>query len=657
MFQPQDRGDADAVCDERGATDPKRRNRMQGHVVECDGNNAVISAVMTNDGGASQDYWNVGSLITIRSGTVRTVGMLYRVEAADAAWRTGEPNTAQIHVELVGEIRDDAEGKPYFAGGLSAYPHLGAVAHRIRNEDLRSIFTNTDRTAVQIGHLSQNQQIDAVVSVDAMISRHFAVVGTTGVGKSTTVSLLVRKVIAARPDLGIVILDPHNEFASAFPDISVIIDDTCLDLPFWLFRLEEFAEVLFRGRPADPEEVDILRDLIPEARQRFRGDGPSPMRKQNRGGPLTADTPVPYRIADLLALIDERIGKLDAREHRSRLRSLASRIDAAVHDPRYRFMFAHKTIADNMAEVLSHIYRVPANGRPVTILQLNGIPSEVVNAVVSVLCRLAFELSVWSRSKVKTLVLCEEAHRYIPADREAGFGPTRAAIARIAKEGRKYGVSLGIVTQRPSELDATILSQCSTMFAMRLGNESDQDIMRRAITGASRSYINFLPSLANREAIAFGQGVSTPMRMMFEPVDRRKLPGHDLREPAPQSEDGAGIDMAGLLRAVREPGSAPDAEGAALDGLSGTSRVIEQRPSLPASAPPEAGRAAADHADEPRRADRGQDGLFTYEGPLRRRPERAPAARPDSAPHPSAPAGGTAGTRDLISRFRRPGQD
>jgi DNA helicase HerA-like ATPase len=116
-------------------------------------------------------------------------------------------------------------------------------------------------------------------------------------------------------------------------------------------------------------------------------------------------------------------------------------------------------------------------------------------------------------------VVCEEAHRYIPTDQTAGFAPTRSAIARIAKEGRKYGVYLSIVSQRPGELDETILSQCNTFFSMRLGNERDQEIMRKAIAGSSRSAINFLPSLANREAIAFGQGVSTPMRMMFEKVE------------------------------------------------------------------------------------------------------------------------------------------
>lgn len=613
------------------------RNRSEGYVIECDGNNAVISANMPTDGSVSPDYWAVGSLITIRSDKVRTVGMLYRVETADDAWQTEAANTIHIHVELVGEIREGKNGEPMFSGGLSAYPHLGSVAHRIRNDDLEAIFANSDPSAVRAGVLSQNTEIPAMISVDSMISRHFAVVGTTGVGKSTTVSLLVRKIVQARPDLGILVLDPHNEFASAFPDISVSIDDTTLDLPFWLFKLEEFVEVLFRGRPADPEEVDILRDLIPEARQRFRGDTPANgVRKQTRSASMTADTPVPYRIADLLKLIDDRMGQLDSRDYRSKLKSIASRIDAAVHDPRYRFMFAHRTITDNLASVLSHIYRVPANDKPVCILQLNGIPSEVVNAVVSVLCRVAFELSVWSQARIKTLVLCEEAHRYIPADVEAGFGPTRASIARIAKEGRKYGVSLGIITQRPSELDATILSQCNTMFAMRLGNDADQEIMRSAITGASRSYINFLASLANREAIAFGQGVNTPMRMLMEYVPAAELPGNHLDDTPGQSDD-AKPDIASIIQTIREPAREhADSDGSDLDAQ--VQRAGEQRPSI------HAGPAPTPDTSE----------MFTYDGPLRRQPGTAPKEpKVDIRRKPEPAASTGSATSDVINRFRR----
>lgn len=630
----------------------RRRNRSEGYVIECDGTCAVIAATMPPDDSLTPDYWAVGSLITIRSGDVRTVGMLFKLEAPSQHWIKHEPNQVNVHVELIGEIRDNNEGKPVFLGGISAYPYLGAIAHQIRNADLHAIFANTDTSATQIGELSQNHQVPAMLSVDQLISRHFAVVGTTGVGKSTAVCLLVRKIVKTRPDLGILLLDPHNEFAAAFNDIAEVISDKTLDLPFWMFRLEEFVEVLFRGRKPDPEEVDILRDLIPVAKQRFKGDGSPNLRKTQRGPSLTADTPVPYRIADLLNLVDERAGQLDQREARLHLKALSSRIKATINDPRYHFMFANKAIVDNMATILGQIYRVPKNGKPVSILQLNGIPSEVVNAVVSVLCRLAFDLSVWSQAKVRTLVLCEEAHRYIPSNVDAGFGPTRAAIARIAKEGRKYGVSLGIITQRPSELDATILSQCSTVFAMRLGNEVDQDIMRKAISGASRSYINFLPSLANREAVGFGQGVNTPMRMTFATIDASELPGNHLA--GDDEHNHATDDIDAILRAMRDPGAttdiepeelAEDPQQAAADGP-----TVQQRPSVPAS-----GGSAAPSTDN--------SALFTYDGPLRRATDRitshpvtastlqrAGRRHDDPAVEPKPQSGAT---RDLISRFRK----
>ncbi len=148
----------------------------------------------------------------------------------------------------------------------------------------------------------------------------------------------------------------------------------------------------------------------------------------------------------------------------------------------------------------------------------------MVNSVVSVLSRLAFDIASWGGGTFEVLVLCEEAHRYVPHDRGAGFAPTRAAIARIAKEGRKYGAYIGIVTQRPGELDPTILSQCSTVFAMRLGNTKDQEIIRSAISDSSASTISFLSAIGNREAIAFGEGVATPMRMTFRQQSREVLP-------------------------------------------------------------------------------------------------------------------------------------
>src|SRR5947209_7891023 len=177
-----------------------------------------------------------------------------------------------------------------------------------------------------------------------------------------------------------------------------------------------------------------------------------------------------------------------------------------------------------MVETLATLFRLPPNGMPMTIMQLAGFPAEVVDSVVSVLLRMAFEFGLWSDGAFPLLVVCEEAHRYAPADRSIGFGPTRRAISRIAKEGRKYGVFLGLVTQRPAELDATVISQCSTLFAMRMANDRDQAIVRAAVSDAAASLLAFLPALGAREVFAFGEGVPLPTRLRFDEVDRAHIP-------------------------------------------------------------------------------------------------------------------------------------
>ena len=228
---------------------------------------------------------------------------------------------------------------------------------------------------------------------------------------------------------------------------------------------------------------------------------------------------MPYRLVDLISLIDERMGKLENRSSRIIYHKLISRIETVRNDPRYAFMFDNANVGgDTMAEVISHLFRLPANGRPMTIMQLAGFPAEVVDSVVSVLCRMAFDFGLWSDGVSPLLFVCEEAHRYASADRNIGFGPTRKAVSRIAKEGRKYGVYLGLVTQRPAELDATIISQCNTLFAMRLANDRDQALLRSAVSDAAANLLSFVPSLGTREVLAFGEGVALPTRLRFKEV-------------------------------------------------------------------------------------------------------------------------------------------
>ena len=502
----------------------KPGNRNLGRVIACNGSHATISAVAENGDTDLTELWSVGRLISITVDQNRVVALAYAMKTGEKGWDEGKDTVFHIEVELLGEVRKGVDGRDEFSRGISRYPYLGAVAHRIRAADLLRIYDTGQSDNCVIGKLTQDETIDATIHIPSMLSKHFAIVGSTGVGKSTAVSLLLHKSIESDPKLRVLILDPHNEFAAAFPDHAVVIDTDTLDLPFWLMRLEEFSEVIFRGRPAVAEELDILRDVIPEAKRAFRGSDASLMRRTTEKSSVTADTPVPYRMADLLALIDERIGRLEGRSDKPFLRALKMRVMSAINDPRYHFMFSNNTINDTIMETIAHIFRIPGGDRPISTFQLAGIPSEVVNSVASILCRMAFELALWSNGAIHMLVVCEEAHRYVPADRDLGFFPTRQAISRIAKEGRKYGVSLGVITQRPGELDQTILSQCSTLFAMRLSNDRDQEIIKSAIPNSSISTTSFLSSIGNGEAIAFGEAISVPMRMKFARVEKRYLP-------------------------------------------------------------------------------------------------------------------------------------
>lgn len=536
----------------------KPGNRFLGRVVACNGSRATIAAVAEAGGTDLTELWSVGKLISISVGSNRVAALVYSMNTNSIGWGEGQDNLFRIEVELLGEVRVEPDGREEFSSGISAYPYLGAIAHRIRASDLIRIFDAGKGNSCVIGKLTQDESIDAAIHIPSMLSKHFAVVGSTGVGKSTAVSLLLHKAISTDPKLRVLILDPHNEFAAAFPRHAVVIDTDTLDLPFWLMRLEEFGEVVFRGRPAVPEELDALRDLIPEAKRAFRGGSDSAfMRRQTEKASVTADTPLPYRMADLLALIDERIGRLEGRQEKPHLRSLKMRVISAINDPRYNFMFSNNTITDTIMETIAKIFRIPGDGKPICTFQLAGIPSEVINSVASVLCRMAFELALWSDGAIHMLVVCEEAHRYIPADQSLGFFPTRQAIARIAKEGRKYGVSLGIITQRPGELDQTILSQCSTLFAMRLANDHDQDIIRSAIPNSSISTTSFLSSIGNGEAIAFGEAIAVPMRMRFSRVEGHMLPKANGNAAKASEESPDTVDLRTIVSRMRSI-SSPD---------------------------------------------------------------------------------------------------
>lgn len=497
-----------------------------GRVISVRGSLARVGLLAPSQVPVSEARATVGRFISIRCAAATTIiAMITEVSCENQP--SSDEYMATASVDLLGEI--SGGDRPKFQRGVTNYPTIGDAVDLVTAQDLRTVYAPSGSDQINVGTLQQDRSVIAYVDVEEMLSKHFAVLGSTGVGKSTSVSLLLNEILKARPNLRVFLLDVHNEYGRCFGDRALVLNPRNLKLPFWLFNFEEIVDVLFGGRPGVPEELDVLAEVIPMAKgiytQYQNSDRLGLKRADPKSGGYTVDTPVPYRLVDLISLIDERMGKLENRSSRIIYHKLMSRIETVRNDPRYTFMFDNANVGgDTMAEVISHLFRLPANGRPMTIMQLAGFPAEVVDSVVSVLCRMAFDFGLWSDGVSPLLFVCEEAHRYASADRNVGFGPTRKAVSRIAKEGRKYGVFLGLVTQRPAELDATIISQCNTLFAMRLANDRDQALLRSAVSDAAANLLSFVPSLGTREVLAFGEGVALPTRLRFKEVPVHQLP-------------------------------------------------------------------------------------------------------------------------------------
>ena len=501
-----------------------------GRIVSVTGSKAIVmlDCDKSNPGNTEAGRPEMGTLLAIDSPTTVVLAIVSALSVPVPAQRDEDNEVWIAELGLVGELWKNDEGKPTsFKRGTTFYPALGDRVRVALNSELDLAFCGNDPSRVRIGSVHQDSSIAAMVRVDDLLGKHFAILGTTGTGKSCTTALILRSILTKNPNAHLVLLDPHNEYAKAFGDWAEVISPRNFQLPLWLLNFEEAIEVLV-GDPSKKAELDILQELIPIAKSRYSLGRGADNTRLRRGvidiARFTVDTPVPYRVSDLLSLIDDQMGKLENKKDLAPYRYLKTRIEALSQDGRYAFMFGSLTVHDGMAQILSRIFRVPVRGKPITILEMTGIPTEIVKVVVSVLCRMTFDFALWSEGQVPVTLVCEEAHRYVPQNASLGFEPCRRAIAKIAKEGRKYGASLCIVTQRPAEIDSTILSQCNTVFALRMANDHDQTIVASAISDNGSGMLEFLPTLGQREAIAFGDGVSLPVRIRFDELPAQYLP-------------------------------------------------------------------------------------------------------------------------------------
>jgi len=499
------------------------RHEPIGQIIEVGGSGASVEIVgrrlaelATDPDPSIAMSGQVGSQIKIGAGHRWLLANVRKLKITDP-----EAGHITAEIDFLGEGDEDRQSGRLinFKRGITSYPVPGSKAFPVSGEDLKQMFAADDRAHIEVGTVYPTKDVRAALYVDALLGKHFALLGSTGTGKSTSAALIMHRICDMSPEGHIVMIDPHGEYSAAFKGHGELFNVDNLAMPYWLMNFEEHCEVFVTTQGAERQrDMDILAKCLLQARAKNRAaEGLSK---------LTVDSPIPYTLSDLTNAITHEMGLLNKATDTAPFMRLKTKMDELKSDPRYQFMFSGMLVADTMGAFVSKIFRLPARGKPISIIDVSGVPSDIVSVVVAVLSRLVFDYAIWSRSEVQrpVLLVCEEAHRYIPSDRSSAGQAVRKILERIAKEGRKYGVSLGLITQRPSDLAEGVLSQCGTIIAMRLNNDRDQAFVKSAMPEGSRGFLDVIPALRNRECIVCGEGVSIPIRVSFDDLERDRCP-------------------------------------------------------------------------------------------------------------------------------------
>lgn len=538
--------------------------------------------------GESYRTGQVGSFVRISLGYTSLFGIVSQVGAGAAPRQEVEDHpwgNQWLKVQLVGER--GREGK--FERGVSQHPTINDAVHIVTEEDLREIYGPGDPVDfVTIGHLASAESIPALVNINRLITRHSAVVGATGSGKSTTVAGLLAALTdpAHYPSARIVVLDIHGEYARALADRSTVFRVTpntekgerSLHIPFWALSFDELIKLSF-GELGEEPLAAVADAVIALKRESLKSNSCEGITAER----LTVDSPVPfcihklwfdfhqrehrtvipnpgaaadnlepayaigpdgkpaelgdamsvtcpqYRTVKTTGPADERVQwGPDPLGMRKQLAVLGSKL----RDPQLAFLFDSGDWRPGLdGSVTKDLDALLADWvgsvSPITILDLSGIPSTVLNDLVGALLRILYDALFWARNLPEggrerpLMLVLEEAHAYLGKEHHGAAG---AAVRRIAKEGRKYGVGVMIVSQRPSEIDPTILSQCGTIFAMRLANDADRGQVSGAASDNLKGLFDMLPVLRTGEAIIVGEAVSLPSRTLIDPPSKDRSP-------------------------------------------------------------------------------------------------------------------------------------
>ncbi|MEO0078773.1 MAG: DUF87 domain-containing protein [candidate division WOR-3 bacterium] len=529
-----------------------------GYVVEVNGERALVELTVDTTVPLACDYYagQPGSHVKIPFHNQNIIGIVSSIKMLEGSGHNGtQPEPRRIaDCVLIGTLLENGR----FARGVAVYPTVGQPVKMVTADELSGVFSEYVRYGYSFGCPTQADEQRAFVNVDRFFGQHIAVVGTTGCGKSCTVVSMLQQALRKYPNTHIIVLDLHGEYAAAFPgDDVLLIDADKVELPYWVLNFEEFCDLCVDpNEPSARNQITVLHDGLVRAREGTVG-----AEKLRKGDSVTADSPVWFDIEDLLTqirswniqMVPNATGELEPGPLYGAFDRFLIRLDSKVNDPRYKFMFGPTRYTDNDSLVrLLREYLSINTGKRMAIVDLSGVPSEAVGVVVAVVSRMVFEFNLWNpeHERFPVLLVLEEAHNYVPSRNEGRFTAARTAVERITKEGRKYGIGLVVVSQRPKELSETVLSQCNNFVAMRLTNPDDQAYIRKLVPDSMAGLMTMLPSLRTGEALVLGDAVVLPTRVKVDCPDPKPMSA-DVEFAKWWSEGLADLDVERIVKRWR----------------------------------------------------------------------------------------------------------
>lgn len=512
----------------------------------------------------------IGTFVKFPVGSLTLYGLVCSVSNTPTSIEINEyePNygTRFLQIQLIGEKIGNEE----FQKGVGTFPTINDEVHLITDNDLSMLYGGHKAGHIEIGKHSSSENLPIYLSLHNLILRHSAILGSTGSGKSNTTANVLKNILGAYQGARIVLVDPHGEYASAFDGKAKVfkINDSInpLFVPFWTMTFDELSFFLV-GRPEGQEKPEdkMLREKIVQLKK----DNASKLKagKVNEDY-ITADSPIPFDIRKLWYDFDRELNAtynhnsdhISANEclvkegdsnklipakfqpytsvntvpYKSKNQTMypyIGKIYSRLKDSRYSFMFTPADYYDTTSknDIDEMLRTWIANDERLTILDLSGVPFELIDITVGLISRFLYDAMYWGRMEDYTgrnrplLMVYEEAHSYLPKSERSShvYGFARKAVEKIFKEGRKFGIGAMVVTQRPSEISETVLAQVGTFLALRLTNSGDKSTVQSAAPNNMNSLIELLPSLRVGEAIIVGEAINIPSRVRIELVDPR----------------------------------------------------------------------------------------------------------------------------------------